>query len=103
MRFLQLSSRFVPSAMAGYSTYDRATSAPAISPVFVTKADCDSYTETRNAQGQITGGTHATLCPVPGCFMTGRPSYELFRSTVFAPVKAAPLATTTAPATQSEQ
>jgi hypothetical protein len=61
----------------------------------------DSYTETRNGQGQITGGTHATLCPVPGCFMTGRPTYELFRSTVLATNKPAPVSSTTAPARKS--
>jgi hypothetical protein len=63
----------------------------------------DSYTETRNAQGQITGQTHATLCPVPACFMTGRPSYELFRSTVLGTNKTAPISSTTAPAKPSNQ
>jgi hypothetical protein len=61
----------------------------------------DGYSETRNAQGQITGQMHATLCPVPGCFMTGRPSYELFRSTVLSTNKAAPISSTTAPAKPS--
>ncbi len=60
----------------------------------------DSYGETRNAQGEVTGQTHATLCPVPGCFMTGRPGYELFRSTVLES-KAPPLSTTTVPAKPS--
>jgi hypothetical protein len=58
----------------------------------------DGYSETRNAQGQITGQTHSTLCPVPGCFMTGRPAYELFRSTVLGANKAAPISSTTTPA-----
>jgi hypothetical protein len=62
----------------------------------------DGYSETRNAQGQVTGQTHATFCPVLGCFMTGRPSYELFRNTVLAPSKAAPIGSTTAPVTPSK-
>lgn len=62
----------------------------------------DSYTETRNAQGQIIGSTHATLCPVAGCFMTGRPGYEHFRSTILAPNKAAPITSTVPPATMSK-
>jgi hypothetical protein len=57
----------------------------------------DSYGETRNAQGQVTAQTHATLCPVPGCFLTGRPAYELFRSTVLGTNKAAPISSTTSP------
>ena len=57
----------------------------------------DGYSETRNAQGQITGQTHTTFCPVPGCFMAGRPAYELFRSTVLGTGKAAPISSTTAP------
>ena len=62
----------------------------------------DTYTEVHNAQGQLTGGTHGTLCPVPGCFLKGRPAYELFRTTVLAPAVALPISTTTqAPAKPS--
>jgi hypothetical protein len=62
----------------------------------------DGYSETRNAQGQIISQTHATLCPVPGCFMTGRPTYELFRSTVLGSNKTAPISSTTSPAKPSK-
>jgi len=55
----------------------------------------DGYSETRDAQGKITGQTHATLCPVPGCFIIGRPAYELFRSTVLGANKAGPISSTT--------
>ena len=62
----------------------------------------DGYSDTRNAQGQITGQMHADLCPVPGCFMTGRSAYELFRRTVLGTNKAAPISSTTAPAKPSK-
>lgn len=42
----------------------------------------DSYSEIRNGSGQVVSQQHSTLCPVPECFMTGRPPYELFRKTV---------------------
>lgn len=54
----------------------------------------DGYSESRNAQGQVTGQTHATLCPVPDCFMTGRPTYEFFRSIVVHPEKKVPASST---------
>jgi hypothetical protein len=41
----------------------------------------DSYSERPAANGTITQ-THGTMCPVKGCFMTGRPTYEFFREHV---------------------
>lgn len=55
----------------------------------------DSYGEQRNAEGKVTGQTHGTLCAVPGCFMTGRPTYEFFRTFVLNRAKAAPISSTT--------
>ncbi len=55
----------------------------------------DSYTETRNADGKVIGQVHGTLCPAPGCFMTGRPTYEFFREAVLHPKSANPISTTT--------
>lgn len=57
----------------------------------------DSYSETKGPDGKVTNQVHATLCPVPGCFMTGRPTYGFFRNTVLGIKEPAPISTTTAP------
>ncbi len=57
----------------------------------------DSYAETRNADGKVVGQVHGTLCPAPGCFMTGRPTYEFFREAVLNPKAPKPISTTTIP------
>jgi hypothetical protein len=62
----------------------------------------DGYSETRNAQGQVTGGTHSLLCPVPNCFMQGRPAYEMFRTSVLGNSKVTPITSTTGPAKPSK-
>ena len=53
----------------------------------------DSYSEATGANGTVTQ-THGTLCPIPGCFMTGRPPYELFRDTVLGATKNGSTSTT---------
>ncbi len=55
----------------------------------------DGYSEQPGANGKGATQTHSTLCPVKGCFMMGRPSYDLFRTTVLNATKSQPLSTTT--------
>ena len=58
----------------------------------------DSYSETvLTADGKSAAQTHATLCPVPGCFMTGRPTYEFFRDFILNKDKPTPISSSTTP------
>lgn len=61
----------------------------------------DSYSEKYGPDGKPTSEVHGTLCPVPGCFITGKPTYEFFREFVLKKQAAAPISTTSTPASSA--